>query len=161
MKRSFLYECLATWFGLGYVPVASGTFGTLGGVLLAALALLFAPNYFLVLMVVFAIFLTLVAMPVGTWAERHWSKKDPGTFVLDEVAGYLVAVAWPIAPGWIHLAVAFFLFRLTDIVKPWPARQMEQFGGGFGIVMDDVMAGLWALLGMFLLHQFLPQIFFA
>ena len=160
MNRSFLYECLATWFGLGYAPIASGTFGTLGGVLLAALALWLVPAYFLVAMVALAIFLTLVAIPVGTWAEKRWAKKDPGTFVLDEVAGYLVAVAWPVAPGWTHLVVAFFLFRLTDIVKPWPARQMEQFGGGFGIVMDDIMAGLWALLGMILLHQFLPQIFF-
>ncbi len=158
--RDRVYAALATWFGLGLAPIAPGTFGTLGGVALAALYGWTWPGYFLWLCWGTAALLTWVARPVGDWAEGHYGRKDPGAFVLDEVAGYLVAVALPGVAffGWPQLLAAFLLFRLTDIVKPWPARSMEKVPGGMGIVLDDLVAGVWALAIMGLLHRFLPQV---
>jgi phosphatidylglycerophosphatase A len=153
-----LKEMLATWFGLGYAPVASGTFGTLGGVALAALYGWTWPEQYLVLCLVTAAVLTLIGIPVGNWAEKNYRRKDPGEFVLDEVAGYMIAAAWIEFGGWKQLIVAFFLFRLTDIVKPPPARQMEALPGGLGIMVDDLVAGLWALAIMVPLYLWGPQL---
>jgi len=154
-----LKEILATSFGLGYAPVASGTFGTLGGVALAALFGWTWPQHYLWLCLVTAAVLTVIGKPIGDWAEKRYGRKDPGEFVLDEVAGYLVAAAWVTFLGWPHLIAAFFAFRLTDIVKPPPARQMEKLPGGLGIMLDDIIAGLWALAIMGALHAWAPQLF--
>lgn len=140
-----IYEALATCFGLGYAPIAPGTFGTLGGVALAALFGYTWPEAFLPLCLATAVVLTLLGRPCGDWAEKRFGRKDPGAFVLDEVAGYLVAVAWPVYYGWGQLVAAFFLFRLFDIWKPPPARRLEKLPGGLGIMVDDLVAGLWAL----------------
>jgi phosphatidylglycerophosphatase A len=156
--KDYLLGALATSGGLGLAPFAPGTFGTLGGVALAALVAWLCPQYYLVGVLVLALLAVLISVPAGNWAEKYWGTKDPGAFVLDEVAGYLVTIAWISAPQWQHFVVAFFLFRLTDIVKPWPARKMERLPGGLGIVMDDVMAGLWALAGILVLHQTVPSL---
>jgi phosphatidylglycerophosphatase A len=154
-----LKEILATCFGLGYAPVASGTFGTLGGVALAALFGWTWPEAFLWLCLISAAVLTWIGKSVGDWAEKRYGKKDPGEFVLDEVAGYMVAVAWITFTGWPHLIAAFLLFRITDIIKPAPARQMEKLPGGLGIMLDDIVAGLWALAIMVAFHVlWAPQI---
>jgi len=152
-------ELLATSCGLGYAPVASGTFGTLGGVALAALFGWTWPEHYLWLCLVTAAVLTWIGTPIGNWAEKRYGRKDPGEFVLDEVAGYLVAVAWGTFLGWPQLIAAFFAFRLTDIVKPAPARQMEKLPGGLGIMLDDIIAGLWALAIMVALYTWAPQLF--
>lgn len=130
--------------GLGYAPVASGTFGTLGGVAIAAWIMSSAPEHYLALVLGAAAVVTLLGMAAGRWAERRYGRKDPGEFVQDEVAGYLLAAAWIEAPGWTHLFVAFLAFRLFDVVKPWPARSFEKLPAGPGIVLDDLVAGLYA-----------------
>lgn len=153
-----IYEMLATCFGLGYAPVAPGTFGTLGGVALAALFGWTWPEAYLPLCLVTAAVLTLLGRPCGDWAEKRFGRKDPGAFVLDEVAGYLVAVAWIEFYGWEQLIAAFFLFRLFDIWKPPPARQLEKLPGGLGIMIDDIVAGLWALAIMAGLYLGAPEL---
>ena len=131
---------------LGFAPVASGTFGTLGGVAIAlALA---GSSRFALWTLLAAILLYLVGRSLGDWAERWAGRKDPGVFVIDEVVGYLITVLWWQGPSLVALIVAFCLFRFFDIVKPWPVRRMEAFGGGDGIMLDDVVAGLYGLLVM-------------
>ncbi len=133
---------------LGLSPVAPGTVGTLGGVLLAYL---FALTYhFLFLTVVACLVLYFGTRVLGEWAEKHAGGKDPGFFVVDEVIGYLVTVLWIQGPSVLALTLAFFVFRFFDIVKPPPARRMEALGGGDGILLDDVVAGIYGLLVMIL-----------
>lgn len=148
MQLSLRDRLLAAWVtcgGLGYAPVASGTFGTLGGVALAALIGYAAPARYLPLLLGAAALVAVGGALAGSWAERRYGGKDPGEFVLDEVAGFGLAAAWTTWPGWAHLGLAFFWFRVCDVLKPFPARRLERLGGGWGIVLDDLAAGVWAL----------------
>ena len=140
---------------LGCAPFAPGTFGTLGGVLIAWL-LASSANY-LVWTVVTCVVLYASGRALGDWAESYAGKKDPGIFVVDEVIGYLVTVAWLQGPSLATLTVGFFVFRFFDIVKPPPVRTMERFGGGDGILLDDVVAGLYGLGVMALVRLFLLE----
>jgi phosphatidylglycerophosphatase A len=93
----------------------------------------------------------VLVFAAGSWsgsvAERHFGRTDPGQVVIDEVAGMLVTLFLnPV--GWRGAAGAFLLFRLADILKPYPARRLERLHGGFGIMADDVMAGIYANLGL-------------
>lgn len=128
---------------LGCSPFAPGTVGTLGGVL-AAWLISGSESYLLWTAVLCAVIYAISA-PLGPWAERYAGKKDPGIFVMDEVIGYLITMAWTRGPSPLALAVGFFVFRACDIVKPPPARQMERIPGGHGILLDDVFAGVWGL----------------
>jgi phosphatidylglycerophosphatase A len=129
---------------LGCSPFAPGTFGTLGGVLIAWL--LKDTAWFPLWIAVACIALYAATLPLGPWAERYAGRKDPGIFVVDEVIGYLITIAWMKGPSLVALAVAFFVFRFFDIAKPWPCRRLEKVGGGHGILLDDVLAGVWGLL---------------
>ena len=92
---------------------------------------------------------TVAGVPIGTWFERRLERHDPRPFVLDEVAGMLIAAlaAWMPTAGavWLSLLLAFAWFRFFDIVKPPPVRQMERLPGGWGIMADDLLAGGLAL----------------
>lgn len=129
---------------LGCSPFAPGTFGTLGGVLIAWL--LAGTEWFPLWILVACVALYAVSQPLGRWAEAYAGRKDPGIFVVDEVIGYLITVAWARGPSLLALVFAFFVFRFFDIVKPPPARRMESIPGGHGILLDDVVAGAWAFL---------------
>jgi phosphatidylglycerophosphatase A len=129
---------------LGCAPVAPGTFGTLGGVAIAWL-LSGTGRMFPVWCLIACVALYALTAPLGRWAESYAGKKDPGIFVMDEVIGYLITILWFDGPSYLALVTAFFVFRFFDIVKPWPARAMERIGGGHGILLDDVFAGIWAL----------------
>ena len=140
---------LVTSGGLGYAPVASGTFGTLGGVVLAVLVQMFCPARLLPsAWLLLAALLFFVGVALGPFAIKRFGRKDPKEFVLDEVAGYLVTVGvlalFSSAPQLIGHLWAFFLFRAADVVKPTPARQLERLPAGFGIMADDLMAGAYA-----------------
>lgn len=148
MQGTLRDRLLAAWVtcgGLGYAPVASGTFGTLGGVALAALIGSADPEHYLPWLLLGTALVALGGALAGGWAERRYGRKDPGEFVLDEVAGFGLAAAWTAWPGWAHLGAAFFWFRVCDVLKPFPARRLERLGGGWGIVADDLAAGVWAL----------------
>ncbi len=125
---------------LGCSPVAPGTFGTLGGVAIAW-GLSFTGHY-LAWSLATCVILYGIGRALGPWAESYAGKKDPGIFVLDEVIGYLLTVAWTASPSPLALCVAFFVFRFFDIWKPAPASHMEKIPGGDGILLDDVVAGL-------------------
>lgn len=137
MKQDLAY-LVATWFGCGRIPYAPGTAGTLGAV---PLFLLLRPHGPWVVLAVAAL-LTLA----GVWAAGEVvvasKQKDPQIVVVDEVAGVLVTLAVS-APTWTSLIVGVVLFRVFDQWKPWPARALESLRGGWGVVMDDVAAGVW------------------
>jgi phosphatidylglycerophosphatase A len=128
---------LATWFGCGLFPVAPGTVGTLGAVPLYVLAM--REGRWGVAGSAFAVFV------VGVWAASVVSErrreKDPQVVVVDEVAGFLVTMLPVGVLSWRSIAIGFVLFRVLDVVKPWPARQLERMPSGWGIVLDDVAAG--------------------
>ena len=136
---------------LGCSPIVPGTVGTLGGVLVAWLLALSGVNFALGALVVAAV-LYAIGRSLGDWAEGYAGKKDPGIFVVDEVIGYLVTILWWGAPSLTAMVVAFFVFRFFDIVKPPPTRRLEALGGGDGILLDDVVAGLFGLVVMAVLR---------
>ncbi len=137
-----LYILLATGFGLGFSPFASGTTGTLPGV---ALALALAPLHW-GLQAGVSVLLILAAVPVCGYAERVYGKKDDGRIVMDEYATFpLCVIGLPILSCWWLVPLAFVTHRVLDIIKPPPARQSQALGGGTGIVVDDVVSGLYAL----------------
>jgi len=130
---------LATWFGCGRVPVAPGTAGTVGAVPLY-LALAHAGGQGAVALG------ALVVTAVGIWASsivaRDLGVKDPQVVVIDEVAGFLVTMLPVAAPSWRAVGIGFVLFRLLDSLKPWPVRLLERLPGGWGILLDDLGAGV-------------------
>ena len=94
----------------------------------------------------------VVGIPAGTLVERESEREDPGHVVLDEVCGQWIALAAsPV--NWPHALLALILFRVFDIIKPWPARQLERLQGGAGIMLDDVAAGVYALLVFVVIHH--------
>ncbi len=144
-----LATVLATWFGCGYAPAAPGTAGSLAAVAIAALLAHYAgwgPLHFAVL--------SAVALGPAIWAAdntaRRLNLKDPGVIVVDEVLGQWVALAGARPLNWKSMLAAFALFRLFDIWKPQPVRALEAVPGGAGIVLDDVAAGIYAALVLFL-----------
>jgi phosphatidylglycerophosphatase A len=135
-----LAVAIATVGGVGWAPVAPGTVASLVTVLV-----LWLVPFSQAALVVFLIAVTVI----GTWAAEHAERalgvKDPGAIVIDEVAGMTLSVlALPRTP--LVLALAFVLFRIFDIVKPPPARQAQALPGGFGVMVDDLVAGLYALV---------------
>ena len=133
----------ATFFGLGLAPVAPGTFGTLGGVAVAWA--LRGTEDFLLWILLAALALYVLGRVVAPWAERA-AGKDPGAYVIDEVVGYLVTVAWIGGPSTLSLFTAFVVFRFFDILKPPPASNLESLKGGLGILVDDLVTGFMALV---------------
>ncbi len=144
----------ATFFGVGRLHPGPGTWGSAATVLLwAALAHTLNPALRLPVVVVLAFVVTLIGIPAATRVARASAVKDPQFVVIDEVAGQLIAlIAVPLA--WKTFLAGFILFRVFDILKPPPVRQLEQLPEGAGIVLDDVAAGLYALGVMqLLLHS--------
>jgi phosphatidylglycerophosphatase A len=130
---------VAAWGPCGYAPVAPGTFGTLGAIpAYWALHHVSPPLYLLTLVALIA-----VASYAAARAGRYWQVADASPIVIDEVAGYLVTVA--LVPfSWPAAILGFVLFRIFDVLKPWPASAFDRVKNGFGVVMDDVAAGVYA-----------------
>jgi phosphatidylglycerophosphatase A len=139
---------IATWFGCGLSPLAPGTAGSAGG-----LALAFALAQFAGWQAWHFALLAAVCLAPGVWAAHveaaRTGRKDPGRVVIDEVLGQWLTVAGAAVLNWKSWLAAFFLFRLLDIWKPFPARQSERLPGGFGIVADDLIAGVYGALVLF------------
>lgn len=145
---------LATAGGAGYAPVAPGTAGSAVGIVCAlVLREWSAPTQALVLAVI---------VGIGVWASSraavHFAGKDPGPVVIDEVAGQLVTLFLLLGPdgGFAMAVVGFFVFRVLDIVKPWPANALEALPAGWGIMADDLMAGVYGWIIMLILTMLLP-----
>lgn len=134
---------LATALGAGFAPKAPGTYGSAVGLLLWWLLPASPAIQAAVIVVVF-----LLGSWSGSEAERYFRKSDPQQVVIDEVLGQLMTMWMNPVGGWLGALLGFGLFRLMDIVKPWPARQLEALHGGFGIMADDAMAGVYANLAL-------------
>lgn len=139
---TLLAIALATALGIGYTPVAPGTFGSAAGLVLWWFLPHTASVQLAAIVIVFAL---------GTWsgsvAERHFHRTDPGQVVLDEVLGMLITLFMnPV--GWLGALVGFVLFRAADIIKPYPANRLEALHGGVGIMADDAMAAVYSNLAL-------------
>jgi phosphatidylglycerophosphatase A len=166
---------IATAAGLGYIPIAPGTWGSLVGiavtwvnVYIANVNMRFVPppanghwsdrapeanflaNQFV---------LALIVLVIGLWAAhraaKYFRENDPQSIVVDEVSGQIITylgllTAGPIPHSWKYLLLGFILFRVFDIWKPFPARQAESLPGGWGIMADDWIAGIYAAIGLWL-----------
>lgn len=142
MKPSFL---LATWFGCGLAPAAPGTVGSgaaIGIAILLHQVLGWGRWEFLALAVV----LTVPSVWASSQTAAASARKDPQIVVVDEVLGQWVTLAGAAAFNWKSWALAFCLFRLFDITKPFPVRRLESLPAGQGIVADDLGAGVYAAL---------------
>lgn len=140
---------LITSGGLGLSPFASGTVGTLGGVLLGVTLQWLCPGNEILAWSIAAVVLFFWGCSQSDYVARTWPKKDPGAFVLDEVVGYLVTlitfalIAQEMPMALAH-AGAFFWFRVFDVWKLQPAKWLEGLPGAWGIMTDDQMAGIYA-----------------
>ncbi len=149
MKRFAAYA-LATWFGVGYTPLAPGTAGTI-----AALPVWWPMRGRPLALVSASIALAAAGIWAANEVVRRTKTKDPQIVVVDEVAGVLLALA-AAPPTWRGAAAAVVLFRVCDQLKPFPARRAERrLPGGWGVVLDDMAAGVWAAAGVLLLRRWL------
>jgi phosphatidylglycerophosphatase A len=145
---------VATFFGAGFGKPGPGTWGSVATVLLwfAYAKLLHPAPQTLLLALLVAIALTLLlGIPASTIVARESGRHDPQFVVIDEVAGQAIALIGSHA-NWRHALIALVLFRLFDITKPFPIRRLEKLPAGWGIVLDDVGAGLYALCVASFLH---------
>ena len=146
-------DLLALGFGSGLAPRAPGTAGTLAAIPVYLLLQSLALHIYLPLVAI----LFLVGIPICAHTARRLGVHDHPGIVWDEIVGYLVTMAF--APrGWLWIGLGFVLFRLFDILKPWPIKWFDsKVGGGFGIMVDDLLAGVAAAAVLFLLALYLPQ----
>ena len=156
-RRTGWAWALATFFGTGFLKPGPGTWGSAAAVLLWLAAAHwghFSQMQLSLRTLAAAVLVTLIGIPAANIVQRESGRSDPGFVVLDEVAGQWIALA-AATPRWADWVLAFLLFRAFDIVKPPPARQFDRMHSGFGIMMDDVAAGIYAMLVIWLLRPWL------
>jgi len=138
---------LASGLGAGFSPFAPGTVGTLVAIPMELLfSSIFSPVYELTILTFF-----FFSSWIAEKAQNHWQKRDDQRIVIDEIMGYFLTMLW-IPKTLLFISVGFLLFRLLDIVKPFPCRQLEKVRGGFGVVLDDVFAGVYANIALQILR---------
>ena len=145
-KKTLWAWAIGTFFGAGLLKPGPGTFGSIAALLLwfaAAHALHPSPSALALGTAAAALAATLIGIPAASIVASECGREDPGLVVIDEVAGQLFALIF-LPADWPHAALALLLFRLLDITKPPPIRQLERLHGGTGIMLDDVAAGLIA-----------------
>ncbi len=148
---------MATFFNIGRFPIAPGTLASL-----VTTAVFYAANTYLhpslVVQIVAIVIIFIVGIPAASVGEEHFGKKDPRPVVIDEVAGQMVSLLLvPYSIG--HYIAGFLLFRFFDILKPFPVNIADKkIKGGFGIMADDILAGLYALAVIHLIMRFWPNL---
>ncbi|MFV1849837.1 MAG: phosphatidylglycerophosphatase A [Thalassospira sp.] len=151
----FLITCAATWFYSGKSPKAPGTAGSLAALPFGWLIWVYGGNSALIVA-------SIIVFAIGVWAAHQYSHllgiHDAGEIVIDEVVGqWMCLLVIPLGAGWsdlVWLLVAFVAFRIFDIAKPWPIRWVDRrVGGGFGIMFDDVLAGVFAMISLVIITQ--------
>lgn len=149
MKINFPEKLLGSGFYTGYIPFASGTFGSL-----AALAIYYIPGFEQLYIIIPAI---LLFSSYGIYISGKFEQvygKDPSQCTIDEVAGMWISLLF--LPKTLFLSLlAFFTWRLMDIIKPWPARRFEDLPAGWGIMMDDIMAAFYSLAVVHIIYFYL------
>jgi len=145
-------KLIVSFFGLGYLPKVPGTWGSLGAAIIFFLIAMLGltPSTLWTLFAILAVIVAALGIALGRWSCDFYKSKDPKPFVIDEVAGQWISFLFlpftGVAGLFIMVTVQFFLFRISDIIKPAPARQAESLPYGWGIVTDDLMAGVYANL---------------
>jgi phosphatidylglycerophosphatase A len=161
ISKDRLYIILGSAFGLGLCPFAPGTCGALLGVLIHIVVAILLPIEMRMVVLTISFLLICVANHLLTpWATTYWRSKDPSHFVLDEVAGYLlVPILFHHGKLWQIVFWGFLLFRILDIIKVPPARQIDRnMGGAWGILLDDLVSAGYAVLFLYVLMWIGPQI---
>ena len=137
---------LATGFGVGHSPIAPGTAGTLITIpIYYFFSAIPSPIYELTLITFF-----FLSSWISGQAQNHWGRQDDPRIVIDEMMGFLITMLW-VPKAALFVIMGFFLFRFFDIVKPPPIRLIERVKGGFGVVLDDVVAGIYSNIILHLL----------
>ena len=152
---------IATGVGSGYSPVAPGTCGSFLGILLILLLsrLKYSGGSRLLLFLVVVSVISAAGIWAASRAEVLFGRKDPPQVVIDEIVGQLLTFGLIFRhPRFLLLLIGFLFFRLFDIVKPFPIRDVERVPMGFGIVLDDLVAGFYASLVVFVLHLWWPSL---
>ncbi len=145
---------IATGFGTGFLPIGPGSWGTLPGILLCWAMQPLSPLFYL-----FFIFaLSGFGIYLATEAEKEFSKKDPGEIVVDEIIAFPLTM-FLIPLGLKTLVLGFFLNRLMDTIKLWPCHSLQKLPGGWGIVLDDLVAAIYSCALMHLALYQWPGIF--
>jgi phosphatidylglycerophosphatase A len=149
---NYFISLLATGFGVGYSPVAPGTLGTLIAIpVYYFLSAIPSPIYEITLIGFF-----FLSVWISENAEIFFGKKDDQRIVIDEMMGFLITMLW-VPKTILFVTIGFFLFRLFDILKPFPIRRLEKrLKGGYGVVLDDVMAGVYANIILHLVGRIYP-----
>jgi phosphatidylglycerophosphatase A len=156
-RKTLWAWAVGTFFGVGMLKPGPGTWGSVAAVLLwgvlvipsvrhsypGELDLVYGFWFFAALIA--AILATAIGIPAATRVAKESGREDPGHVVIDEVAGQWLTLV-VCRPDWPHALLAFALFRLFDITKPWPIRKLEALPGGWGIMLDDLAAGLFGLV---------------
>jgi phosphatidylglycerophosphatase A len=142
--------------GVGYLPLAPGTWGSMVGVLIFLLYTNFVTfaGYSMIAWIVFIVAVCAVGIWASAQAERIFDEEDPQRVVVDEVAGQLIAYSPVAVLDWKHLLIGFVLFRLFDIWKPYPINKLQDLHGGFGVMADDILAGIYAAMIIYTLTFF-------
>lgn len=141
-----IYYTLGTGFGLGYSPIAPGTAGSILATLVAFFVIKGnAPYLIIAIIVIFTI-----GVIASSFIEKEREIKDPSLVVIDEIVGMWISVLF-IPHVWWSFLIAFALFRFFDVVKPFPANNLQKLHGGLGIMIDDVIAGVYALISTHLI----------
>lgn len=148
VKLSFIEKLLGSGFYTGYIPIASGTFGTLAALFIYLIPGFENPYIIIPALIIFFIY----GVYVGNKFEKVYGK-DPSECTIDEVVGTWISyLLLPKAVG--IIIITFFLWRALDIFKPYPARKLENLNGGLGIMIDDVVSGFYTLIIMHLVVYF-------
>jgi len=155
-SKDLLKEGIVSFFFLGRSPVAPGTFGSLGALGFAYLISNYIADFAGFILLIMAGAFYYLGLQLAPWCEEKCGK-DPSIFVLDEVIGYLIPIGFLLIMS-VNLdsflwTLSFVLFRVFDVVKLWPAKDLETMSGGHGIMLDDVAAGFQTLILILLIEQ--------
>ena len=134
--RKKITEIIASCFYIGYIPGAPGTYGSLFALLIISQFNMIAQNIGL-------IFFIILGLIFSTLMEKHTGKKDDQRIVIDEFVGMLITFYF-VEPKFSYLVIGFILFRLYDIYKPYPIKKIQKLPSGWGIMLDDILAGVYA-----------------
>jgi phosphatidylglycerophosphatase A len=154
---SKIKELLFTGLYSGYFPFASGTAGTIVGVALYILLYIITDNYLWQANFILVLIVIYPSFALGSAGADFFDKKDPSEVVLDEIIGFWISILF-FSYNWYIIIAAFFIFRFFDILKPYPCNELEKLEGGYGIMLDDYMAGIYTnlviLFSLLLLSSF-------
>ena len=156
-SKDLIKEAFVSFFFLGRSPVAPGTVGSFGSFILAYLIVENIADYSGYFLLGLSGIFYYIGLQIAPWCEDRYGK-DPGIYVMDEVIGYLITISFLIIFG-VDLTVdiwvlSFISFRIFDVLKIWPAKDLENMKGGHGIILDDVAAGFQTLIFVLLIIQF-------